>query len=698
MRGVLAIYLVVLLNTAAKVYAQYGYGIEIPSKAAVLQLNSTSKGLLISRVALIDTHTFLQNNLANDVFNTNSLLVYNISNQNDVTHGFYYWTTDRTTGKWNRLITDAETIEPWQVQGTTDKARENTQDIYQTGTVVIGKDTTATNVMLDVAGALRVGVLGSEPVGDHSIAAGLRTEASGEYSSAFGHSTKATHMYAFAAGRDTEAYGYGATSFGRESRAHGYYSFAVGERAVAGTLHEAVFGGYNVLLEGNSTTWKDTDPILQIGIGTSPIAENRKNALTILKNGNVGIGNFATNNNVKPKEMLHIGTGDTINHRVRIEDLPRMVGTASDSIVVVDNSGILKSIKTSSLKSNGPWYKQGSNQTTTDNNENIYQQGAVAIWKNNGIDDVALDVRGPVRIGTANEIESIGSYSFAGGQNVIASGSNAIAYGSGTKSTGNNSLAIGNQAKASNSNSVAFGNNTLASGSASIALGYITESSGNYSTASGNRTEARGNNAVAFDENTIAHTRSELVIGRFNEIQSGNKTEWNPLNPLFQVGIGDSETNRKNALTIRKDGWVGIGATAPTPSGNELLRVDGSIHTATIFYPDYVFETYYTGNSFENPNYKFLSLPEVKDFIKTHGHLPDIPKATDLTRTESGGYVFDLTHLVIQSLEKIEELFLHLIEQEEKLELQTHKLVSQEEEIQSLKERLDNLEKALIGE
>src|SRR5690554_5391032 len=696
MRGVLAIYLVVLLNTAAKVYAQYGYGIEIPSKAAVLQLNSTSKGLLISRVALIDTHTFLQNNLANDVFNTNSLLVYNISNQNDVTPGFYYWTTDGTTGKWNRLITDTETIEPWQVQGTTDKATENMQDIYQTGTVVIGKDTTATNVMLDVAGALRVGVLGSEPVGDHSIGAGFETEASGTYSSAFGHSTKATDWYSFAAGRDTEAYGTGATSFGRKSRAHGNYSFAAGRRAVAGTSHEAVLGGYNVIQEEHRDRWHDTDPIFQIGIGTSPITANRKNALTILKNGKVGIGNFATNNNVKPQEMLHIGTGDTLNHRVRIEDLPRTVGTVADSIVVVDNLGILKSIKTSSLKSNGPWYKQGSNQTTTDNNENIYQLGAVAIGKKNGIDNVALYILGPVRIGTANEEEIIGNYSFAGGQNVIASGNNSVAYGIGTKSTGNNSLAIGNQAKASNSSSVAFGNNTSASGSGATSLGFNTKASGNYSIASGNRTEAGGNNAVAFGEDTYAHTRSEFVIGRFNEVISGSKTGWTLQNSIFQIGIGDSETNRKNAITVRKNGWVGIGTTAPT--GNELLSVDGSIQTASSLYPDYVFEKYYTGNSSKNPSYRFLSISEVRDFIKMHGHLPDIPKATELTRTENGKYVFDLTHLVITSLEKIEELFLHLIEQEEKLELQTHKLVSQEEEIQSLKERLDNLEKALIGE
>src|SRR5699024_7259820 len=207
--------------------------------------------------------------------------------------------------------------------------------------------------------------------------------------------------------------------------------------------------------------------------------------------------------------------------------------------------------------------------------------GSVAIWKNNGIDDVALDVYGPIRIGTANETEPVGQYSFAGGQNVIASGNNTFSYGIGAKSTGNNSIAVGNQSEASNSNSVAFGNNTLANGSAATALGFSTEASGSYSFASGNRTEAAGNNAVAFGENTYVHSRSEFVIGRYNEVVTGNKTGWTLSNSIFQVGIGTDVNNRKNAITVRKNGWVGIGATAPT--GNELLSVEGSIQTASNF-------------------------------------------------------------------------------------------------------------------
>lgn len=674
---------IVVLCVKMDAYAQYGYGITIPSKAAVLHLNSENKGLLIPRVSLTDSNTFLQNtSLGNDVFNANSLLVYNLSSNNGLSPGFYYWTTDGTVGKWHRLITASETIEPWQIQGTLDKATDNTQDIYQTGSVVIGKDTTNTGVFLDVAGAFRSGELSAGAVGPHSIASGYLTTASGEYSVAFGHSTIATDWYSFAAGRQTEAYGTGSTSFGYKSKAHGNYSFSAGREVVAGTLHEAVLGGFNVIRDEYRQRWNETDPILQIGIGTGPVAADRKNALTILKNGKVGIGNFATNNNVKPKEMLHIGTGETLNHRVQIEDLPNTLGTVSDSIVVVDNDGILKSIKASSLKSNGPWYKQGSNQTTTDNNENIYQQGAVAIGKNNGIDNVVLDVFGPVRIGTANASESIGQYSFAGGQNVIASGNNAVAFGSGAKALGNNSLAVGRQVE------------TESTSIGSVALGWNTKTSGNYAFASGTRTKAEGLNAVAFGEDTKSHSRSEFVIGRFNAVEGGSMTGWTPNNTVFQIGIGTGDDSRKNAITVRKNGWVGIGTIVR--NGNELLTVDGSIQTASTNYPDYVFETYYTGNSFINPSYRFQSLPELKDFIKTNGHLPDIPKATELSRTEKGDYVFDITDLAIKSLEKIEELYLHIIEQEEKIQLQKKELALQKKEVELIKQRLKNLENALI--
>jgi hypothetical protein len=53
------------------------------------------------------------------------------------------------------------------------------------------------------------------------------------------------------------------------------------------TVYSMALGRYNIG-SGSATNWIATDPLLEVGIGTSNA--NRKNALTILKNGNTGIG------------------------------------------------------------------------------------------------------------------------------------------------------------------------------------------------------------------------------------------------------------------------------------------------------------------------------------------------------------------------------------------------------------------------
>jgi len=63
--------------------------------------------------------------------------------------------------------------------------------------------------------------------------------------------------------------------FGYQTTASSYCSFAVGR--------------FNYISASDSlTTWVETDPLFMIGNGTDNI--NRKNAFTVLKNGNTGIG------------------------------------------------------------------------------------------------------------------------------------------------------------------------------------------------------------------------------------------------------------------------------------------------------------------------------------------------------------------------------------------------------------------------
>lgn len=95
----------------------------------------------------------------------------------------------------------------------------------------------------------------------------------GRYSVAMGISTKANNYASTALGYFTEATGRLSTAMGHSTRAASYVSTAVGRYNVGG---------------GDVDTWVATDPLFEIGNGTT--SEARSNAMTILKNGNVGIG------------------------------------------------------------------------------------------------------------------------------------------------------------------------------------------------------------------------------------------------------------------------------------------------------------------------------------------------------------------------------------------------------------------------
>ena len=84
-------------------------------------------------------------------------------------------------------------------------------------------------------------------------------------------------------------------------------------------------------------------------------------------------------------------------------------------------------------------------------------------------------------------------------------------------------------------------------------------------------------------------------------------------------------------------------------------------------------------------------MEDVKDFVKKNNHLPGVTPIGDLTKTTTG-YTFDMTALAIQSLEKIEELYLHVIEQEEELGLQRTEIAFLKKEMEVTKERLEKLE------
>ena len=118
--------------------------------------------------------------------------------------------------------------------------------------------------------------------------------------------------------------------------------------------------------------------------------------------------------------------------------------------------------------------------------------------------------------------------------------------------------------------------------------------------------------------------------------------------PSFYVSILGNERFR-----IMSNGNVGIGTSSPT----NKLEVNGTIRAKEVKleasnWPDYVF----------GENYLRSSLPEVQKYIKNHGHLPGL-KSAIYYKTE-GVNILELNQIL---LEKLEELTLHLIDQDKEL-------------------------------
>ena len=125
-----------------------------------------------------------------------------------------------------------------------------------------------------------------------------------------------------------------------------------------------------------------------------------------------------------------------------------------------------------------------------------------------------------------------------------------------------------------------------------------------------------------------------------------------------------------DALAITGDGNVGIGTLNPT----QKLAVNGTIRAKEIIvdtgWADYVFD----------PNYRLAPLSEVEQHIKAEKHLPGIPSAQEIA--EHGVSMGDMQ---AKLLSKIEELTLHMIQQEKRAVAQDARIDRLEQENRQLR-------------
>ncbi len=166
------------------------------------------------------------------------------------------------------------------------------------------------------------------------------------------------------------------------------------------------------------------------------------------------------------------------------------------------------------------------------------------------------------------------------------------------------------------------------------------------------------------------------IVGGFGGV-------WGSEYLAFQVGNGGGSNDGNNdpleKLRILWNGNVGIGTTNP----QYKLAVNGNIGAQDIIvtntgWSDYVFR----------PGYRLRPLSEVSAFIQANGHLPEIP-----TEAEVKDKGVSLGDMQAKLLAKVEELTLHMIQQDKENRELRDQMNQQTKEIQELRERLVRPEK-----
>lgn len=188
--------------------------------------------------------------------------------------------------------------------------------------------------------------------------------------------------------------------------------------------------------------------------------------------------------------------------------------------------------------------------------------------------------KGAFRAGRVNGSEwdkdFIGYNSFSVGVSNIAMGYASTAIGSGTIASGIDAFASGGASVASGDNSSALGYSTVASGIKSTAMGDDTRATGNSATAMGYNTTASGSASIAIGNSTTSRAYASLALGQFNDsIASSSQFSWVATDPLFIIGNGISNVSRNNAITILKNGKMGINTSTPL-AGLHIVAIDNS--------------------------------------------------------------------------------------------------------------------------
>lgn len=255
--------------------------------------------------------------------------------------------------------------------------------------------------------------------------------------------------------------------------------------------------------------------------------------------------------------------------------------------------------------------------------------------------------RGTARLSRGSENTALGSE--AGALNVFGNNNTFVGRSAGVASTGSNNVFLGYQAGTSETGSnKLYIENTSANSTDALIYG---EFDNNYLRANAN-TDINGILTVNRSTYGFKHTDGVTSMGTY--VYGG--IGWLGTFSNSPLWFFTDDSASPSMIIEQGTGNVGIGTT-DLASGYKL-SVQGKIAAEEILvdlsgaWPDYVFQD----------DYKLPSLSELKTSIKKEGHLPDMPSAAEVK--DNGVLLGDMNKKL---LEKVEQLTLYIINQEERI-------------------------------
>lgn len=186
--------------------------------------------------------------------------------------------------------------------------------------------------------------------------------------------------------------------------------------------------------------------------------------------------------------------------------------------------------------------------------------------------------------------------------------------------------------------------------------------------------------------NDTLHIMDDLNFGNSEETQQATISKGLELKLSNVAGSHFSVKNAfgTDAIYIDTHGNIGIGGVNTDLS--EKIHINGRVKANSFIadassFPDYVFAK----------DYDLMTLKELKQYTTNHHSLPGMPTEKEVLLNG-----LDLKKVSITSVEKIEELYLHTIRQQELIHAQQSENAALKETIKKLIKRIESLEDVVL--